>query len=351
MTKTSLIDLSQFEPLRNAIDQVVSGHTLSVDEIASAWRILMSGNAPEGLIGGLLASLATRKPTGDELFGASSIMREFADKVELAGNQDQFLDTCGTGGAPKTFNVSTAAGIVLASCGVKIAKHGNRSRTGRGSAEVLSALGVNIHASKELQQKSFVEENICFCFAPNHHKAVASVMPVRKQLGFPTIFNLLGPLSNPCGAKRQLLGVWDSQYLVPMAEALLRGNTTKSAVVHSSDGLDEVSISATTRMVLISEGKIDESTVDPSTIGLRLWPIEDTVADNLDQATSFIQNTLYENSKGAVRDMVVINTAVGLFLADRVSNLSDGVVMANKAIDSGSAAETLTKWAQISREK
>ena len=148
-------------------------------------------------------------------------MNEFVQGVHLQGDRRDFLDTCGTGGAPKTFNVSTAAGIVLAASGVKVAKHGNRSRTGRGSAEVLESLGINIHASEKQQQASFEEENICFCFAPNHHKAVACVMPVRKQLGFPTIFNLLGPLSNPCNAKRQLLGVWDNKYVLPMAEALL----------------------------------------------------------------------------------------------------------------------------------
>jgi len=228
MTNSSSNDPKQLEPLRHAVDRVRSGHTLSVDEIASAWRILMSGNAPDGLIGGLLTALATRKPTGEELHGASSIMRECVERVELQGDNHQFLDTCGTGGAPKTFNVSTAAGIVLAACGVRVAKHGNRSRTGRGS----------------------------------HHKAVACVMPVRKQLGFPTIFNLLGPLSNPCNAKRQLLGVWDNKYVLPMAEALLRGNTTKSAVVHSEDGLDEVSVSAPTRMALVSNGQITDATVD-----------------------------------------------------------------------------------------
>ena len=351
MTNSSSNDPKQLEPLRHAVDRVRSGYTLSVDEIASAWRILMSGNAPDGLIGGLLTALATRKPTGEELHGASSIMRECAERVELQGDNHQFLDTCGTGGAPKTFNVSTAAGIVLAACGVKVAKHGNRSRTGRGSAEVLESLGVNIHATTLQQQESFEKENICFCFAPNHHKAVACVMPVRKQLGFPTIFNLLGPLSNPCNAKRQLLGVWDNKYVLPMAEALLRGNTTKSAVVHSEDGLDEVSVSAPTRMALVSNGQITDATVDPKDIGLGIWPIKSLVANDLDQATVFIRDTLSGDLKGAVREMVVINTAVGLLVADCVSNLKDGVALAIDTIDSGKAAGTLSRWAELSHKE
>lgn len=348
MTISSSNEPLGLEPLRHAVDRVRAGHSLSVDEIASAWRILMSGDAPDGLIGGLLAALATRRPTGEELYGASSIMREFVERVELQGDNEHFLDTCGTGGAPKTFNVSTAAGIVLAACGVKVAKHGNRSRTGRGSAEVLESLGINIHATVSQQQVSFEKENICFCFAPNHHKAVANVMPVRKQLGFPTIFNLLGPLSNPCDAKRQLLGVWDSQFVLPMAEALLRGNTTKSAVVHSEDGLDEVSISAPTRMAIVSDGLITETTIDPQKIGLNIWPMESLVANDLDQAALFVRETLAGERKGGVREMVVINTAVGLLIADRVPNLSSGVDMAQNTIDSGKAADTLSRWAVLS---
>jgi anthranilate phosphoribosyltransferase len=268
--------------------------------------------------------------------------------VRLGGNHARFLDTCGTGGAPKTFNVSTAAGIVLAACGVKIAKHGNRSRTGRGSAEVLECLGVNIHASEKQQRASFEQENICFCFAPNHHKAVASVMPVRKQLGFPTIFNLLGPLSNPCDAGRQLLGVWDEQFVLPMAEALLRGGTTKSAVVHSEDGLDEVSISAPTTMVLVSDGTLKSSTIHPEEIGLTFCNIDEVTAGDLNQAASFVLDTISGSLRGGVRDMVVVNVALGLFLADRAPDLATGVQMAQETIDSGRAGATLSNWAKIS---
>jgi anthranilate phosphoribosyltransferase len=212
-------------------------------------------------------------------------------------------------------------------------------------------LGINIHASEKQQQASFEQENICFCFAPNHHKSVASVMPVRKQLGFPTIFNLLGPLSNPCSAGRQLLGVWDDRFVVPMAEALLRGGTIKSAVVHSKDGLDEVSISAPTRMVLVADGKLVESMIDPEDLGLSLSNIEDLVAHDLKEATRFVRDSVSGVLSGGVREMVVINVALGLFLADRVQDLSEGVQMANKTIDSGRANETLVNWAKISFSK
>jgi anthranilate phosphoribosyltransferase len=345
---TTPTDITQLEPLRYAVNRVRSGQTLSVNEIQGAWRILMSGSAPDGLIAALLTALATRKPTGEELFGAASIMKEFVLGVRLGGDHTRFLDTCGTGGAPKTFNVSTAAGIVLAACGVKIAKHGNRSRTGRGSAEVLESLGVNIHASEKQQRASFEQENICFCFAPNHHKAVASVMPVRKQLGFPTIFNLLGPLSNPCGAGRQLLGVWDEQFVLPMAEALLQSGTTKSAVVHSEDGLDEVSISAPTTMVLVSGGTLKSSTIHPEEIGLTFCNIDKVTAGDLNQAASFVLDTISGSLRGGVRDMVVVNVALGLFLADRAPDLAVGVQMAQETIDSGRARATLLNWAKIS---
>ncbi|MDP7008040.1 MAG: anthranilate phosphoribosyltransferase [Phycisphaerales bacterium] len=348
MTDNMQKEPCNLEPLHFALDKVRCGKTLSSEEIASAWQIIMSGHAPDGLVGGLLTMLASRIPSGEELFGASSIMREFVDRLDVCGDHTTFLDTCGTGGAPKTFNVSTAAGIVLAACGVKIAKHGNRSRTGRGSAEVLEALGVNIHATKTQQQASFEQENICFCFAPNHHKAVANVMPVRKQLRFPTIFNLLGPLSNPCGAGRQLLGVWDDAFVLPMAEALQRGSTTKSAVVHSADGLDEVSIATTTRVAYVHRGEITESVIDPIEIGLDYCPLDEVTANDLEQATEFVQDTLTGSLRNGVRGMTVINAALGLFLADRASDLSEGVQIATETIDSGRAAQTLTNWRKLS---
>lgn len=333
--------------LLTAIKLIKCGKTLSSEEIAESFRIIMAGEAPDGLIGAFLGILATRIPTGEELFGASLVMKECVSKIEFP-NPENLLDTCGTGGAPKTFNVSTAAGIVAASCGVRVAKHGNRSRTGRGSAEVLDGLGININSNIEQQKRCLEDVGICFCFAPNHHKAVAHVMPVRKQLGFPTIFNLLGPLTNPCGAGRQLLGVWDKSFVIPMAKSLLESGTTKSAVVHSLDGLDEISVSAPTYIAYIQNKEVVEDEIHPTDFGLKEWGREEVVAKDLKSAISFVQNGISPGSVGAVRDMIVLSASVGLFLANRAETVSEGVLKASEAIDSGSANKLLTHWAETS---
>ena len=341
------VAMHKTEPLLSAINSLKDGQTLASEEIAAAFRVIMGGETSDGLIGAFLGILATRVPTGDELFGASTVMKECSVKIEFP-NQGGLLDTCGTGGAPKTFNVSTAAGIVAAACGVRVAKHGNRSRTGRGSAEVLDSLGINIEPTTQQQKRCLEDVGICFCFAPKHHKAVAHVMPVRKALGFPTIFNLLGPLTNPCSAGRQLLGVWDNSFVVPMAESLAASGTIKSAVVHSQDGLDELSISAPTRIIYVEGGKLSEDSVHPTDVGLGEWGRDEIVARDLDEATSFVRTGISPNSSGAVRDAITLSASMGLFLAGRVDSVSDGVTMASDGIDSGSAMNTLAKWAEIS---
>ena len=182
----------------------------------------MTGTAHHAEMGALLALLATRLPTVDELVGAAGVMREKVDPLETGIPADQLLDTAGTGGAPKTFNVSTAAAIVAAAAGVKVAKHGNRSRTGRGSAEVLDALGVDVDAGRDVQRQCLEQAGVAFCFAIHHHPAAKHAMPVRKALGFPTIFNLLGPLTSPAGAGRQIMGVYDDRFVRPIAETHAR---------------------------------------------------------------------------------------------------------------------------------
>ena len=341
------LDMKNTKPLVSAILLLKNSQTLSSQEIASALRVIMSGEASDGLIGAFLGMLATRVPTGEELFGATTVMKECVSGIEFP-NPENLLDTCGTGGAPKTFNVSTAAGIVAAACGVRVAKHGNKSRTGRGSAEVLECLGININATKEQQTACLKEVGICFCFAPKHHKAVAHVMPVRKELGFPTIFNLLGPLTNPCSAGRQLLGVWDDVFVLPMAESLLASGTLKSAVVHSMDGLDEISISAPTRIAYIQNGQITEGVLHPTDVGLKEWCRDEVIATDLEMATTFIRKGIAPGSSGAVRDMIVLSTSCCLFLADRAQSVLEGVKIASEAIDNGSAEKTLSLWAEVS---
>jgi len=336
---------------QNILDQAISrlrdGETLSASIMSDSFRVIMSGSASDEQIKSFLVTLAVRIPTGEELFGATRVMRECVTGVAF-DSPETLLDTCGTGGAPKTFNVSTAAGIVSASCGARVAKHGNVSRTGRGSAEVLERLGVNIHASQSQQKLCLQNAGICFCFAPKHHKSVAHVMPVRKELGFPTIFNLLGPLTNPCSAGRQLLGVWDDSFVMPMAKSLAKSGTTKSAVVHSSDGLDELSISAPTRIVYIQGGKMTEEVLRPTDVGLQEWDRSEVVADDLNTATTFIKDAVTSGSSGAVRDAILLSTSVSLFLSDIATTVAEGVKIASSAIDSGAVRDTLKRWAEVS---
>jgi anthranilate phosphoribosyltransferase len=339
--------MKKTDPLLSAICTLRGGQSLSSASIADAFRVIMTGQASDGLIGAFLGILATRVPSGEELYGASVVMKECVRRVDLP-NPETLLDTCGTGGAPKTFNVSTAASIVSAACGVRVAKHGNRSQTGRGSAEVLEQLGINIETTIEQQVFCLNTIGICFCFAPKHHKAVAHVVPVRKALGFPTIFNILGPLTNPCSAGRQLLGVWDDALVLPVAESLLASGTVKSAVVHSQDGLDEISISAPTRVVYIENGCISEKIVSPESVGLRTWSREEVTAQNLETATEMIRGALIEGREGAVRDMILLSVSHALYLADQVGGLSEGVEMGAHAIDSGKVSTLLIEWAEAS---
>ncbi len=302
----------------------------------------MGGHATEEQITFFLTELAQRKPTGEELFGATRVMKQRVDSVRFP-EPKQLLDTCGTGGAPKTFNVSTLAGLVCAAAGVRVAKHGNRSRTGRGSAEVLEALGVNIHSTVEEQEACLQEVGICFCFAPNHHKAVKHVMPVRKKLGFPTIFNLLGPLTNPCNAGVQLLGVWDEQYMDVMAEALLLGNATSGAIAHSADGLDEISISAPTRLSLVGDGAMSHIEISPEQCGFDRVPIDVVTAQSLEEAVSFFQRVL-GGEDCPLSHFVAMNSGVGLFLSGVSKSIPDGVQRAMETIKSGAVQEKLTEW-------
>lgn len=333
--------------LNSAIAQLNTNKTLSASVMSDSFRVIMGGMATDEQIQSFLELLAKRIPTSEELFGASRVMKECVSGIAF-DSPNTLLDTCGTGGAPKTFNVSTAAGIVAASCGARVAKHGNVSRTGRGSAEVLEQLGVNIQATQEQQKRCLQDAGICFCFAPKHHPAVAHVMHIRKLIGTPTIFNLLGPLTNPCSAGRQLLGVWDTRFVTPIAEALRAGGTTRSAVVHSLDGLDEVSISAPTRIVFVDSNGCDEKIITPEEHGLSTWDIQEVTATTLSEATGFIFNLLYNDQKGAVRDMVVFSAGISLFLASLSEDILEGVEMALESLDNGSAGRTLKSWVTIS---
>jgi anthranilate phosphoribosyltransferase len=337
--------------LTSALHHLLRGGTLDADQAAAAFEAMMTGRAHHGEIGALLALLAARVPTADEILGAARVMRKHVDRVVSSGDPADIVDTAGTGGAPKTFNVSTAAALIAAAAGdgrFAVAKHGNRSRTGRGSAEVLQQLGVNVDADRAVQARCLDQAGICFCFAIHHHPAARHAMPVRQALGFPTIFNLLGPLTNPAGAKRQLMGVYEQRFMEPIAGALATLGTLRAMVVHSEDGLDEISISAPTRLVHVVDGRLEHETISPRDLGLTPAQIESVVADDLHHAASMVREVIDGSETGPPRDMALLNAAATLLVAGTVTSFKEGLACAASAVDSGRARQTLENLVRIS---
>jgi len=337
--------------LTPTLQLLLAGRTLTADQAAAAFEAMMTGQSHHGEMGALLALLATRTPTSDEILGAARVMRQHVDRLESRCHPDEILDTAGTGGAPKTFNVSTAAAIVAAAAGAKVAKHGNRSRTGRGSAEVLKQLGVNVDADRTVQARCLDEAGICFCFAIHHHPATRHVMPVRQALGFPTIFNLLGPLTNPAGARRQLMGVYDRKFLQPIAEALRDLGAIRAMVIHSNDGLDEFSLSASTNVFEVRDGKVIEAVISPKQLGLSMAPREAVVARDLEHAVRIIRDVIEGKEKGPPRDMILLNAAAAIMVAGKATTLEEGLALAAPAIDSGAAKRTLERLTSLSNSR
>ena len=334
-----------------ALHHLLRGGTLDAKQTTAAFEAIMSGRAHPGEIGALLALLAARPPTADEILGAARVMRGHVDRVESRRDPAHIVDTAGTGGAPKTFNVSTAAALIAAAAGdgrIAVAKHGNRSRTGRGSAEVLQGLGVNVDADRTVQARCLDEAGICFCFAIHHHPAARHAMPVRQALGFPTIFNLLGPLTNPAGAKRQLLGVYDRCYLEPIAGALNKLGALRAMVVHSDDGLDEISITAPTQVLHVEDGRTRRETISPEKLGLARADMTDLVSRDLDHAVAIVRRIIDGTDTGPPRDMAILNAAATLLVAGLCPSLEDGLARAAEAIDSGAAQQTLEKLVELS---
>jgi len=323
------------------IKKLLVGSALSEAESHAAFSEMATGESHHAEMGAFLALLATRMPTVDEMVGAARVMRERVERVPCKTDASGVVDTAGTGGAPKTFNVSTLAAVVAAAAGAKVAKHGNRSRTGRGSAEVMEVLGINVNATPAQQARCLDETGICFCFAIHHHPAARHVMPVRKALGFPTIFNLLGPLTNPAGAGRQVMGVYAGHFVRPIAESLLRLGSTHAMVLHSDDGLDEISIAAPTRVVEVRDGKTREWTIDPRALGLERADSVALAPHSLEEAASIFINVLSGEERGPRRAMVLVNAAAALMVAGVVTSIEDGIGAAADAIDFGRGLATL----------
>ena len=322
-----------------AIDAVCAGDHLTADHASAVLAEIMEGRADPVQTGAFLIALRAKGETVSELVGLARTMRSLASHVET--ERADLVDTAGTGGGPSTFNVSTTAALVAAGAGCAIAKHGNRSNTSRcGSADLLEALGVNIDLGPEQVARCIEEIGFGFMFAPRHHVAMAHVVPVRKELGVRTIFNFLRPLTNPAGAERQLLGVSDSHYQETIAEALVGLGSVRAMVVAAEDGLDELSISARTRVIEVVDGGTAEWFVEPGELGLEEAELED-VAGGTPEENAAASRAVLEGEKGARRDLVLLNAGAAIYVGGQAGDLEEGVEKAAEAVDSGATLRLL----------
>jgi anthranilate phosphoribosyltransferase len=334
--------------ITEAIDALASGSDLSLDATAAVLSEIMAGNASEIQIAGFLIALRTKGETVDELAGLAKAMRAMAAPVEVA--RDNLLDTAGTGGGRRTFNVSTTAALIAAAAGCTVAKHGNRSATGlSGSADVLEALGARIDLPPAAVAECIERVGFGFMFAPAHHQATRYVIPVRRELAVRTIFNFLGPLTNPAGATRQLIGVSDPAYLETMAGALARLGTVHALLVSGEDGVDELSISAPTLVVEVLEGELRSYTVSPEEVGLtRARP--DAVPGGDPAENAAITTAIFTGERGVARDLAVLNAGAAIYAGGGAGSLEGGVRAAEQALDSGSAAAALERFVTATGE-
>ena len=325
-----------------AIGKLVEQQDLTEEEAAQVMRQIMEGGATPAQIAAFLIALRSKGETIEEITGCARVMREKATMIRAP--YPNVIDTCGTGGdGSQTFNISTTAAFVVAGAGVPVAKHGNRAMSSRcGSADLLQALGVAIELSPERAETCLAEVGITFLFAPLFHSAMKHAIGPRREIGVRTIFNILGPLTNPAGAKRQLLGVSQQQFAEPMARVLGNLGSTRAFVVHGTDGLDEITLSGDTHITVLEEGRIASYTITPEQFGLRRAPLG-AVAGGDALQNADITMTVLQGKPGPHRDVILLNAAAALTVAGSATDLEAGLLLAAHAIDSGAALEKLRR--------
>jgi anthranilate phosphoribosyltransferase len=334
--------------LTRSIDALASGESLSRDDAAAVLSEIMRGEVSEIQIAAFLIALRTKGETVEEIAGLAQAMRSFAARVEVS--RDDLLDTAGTGGGRRTFNVSTTAALIAAGAGCVVAKHGNRSATGlSGSADVLEALGARIDLQPEAVAACIEDVGFGFMFAPSHHQATRYVIPVRRELAVRTIFNFLGPLTNPAGATRQLIGVSDPAYIETIAGALALLGTRHAVVVSSDDGIDELSISSTTQVVEVLGDELRQYVVSPEEVGLERAPAEAVPGGDPAQNAETTRR-IFAGEPGPARELAVLNAGAAIYAGGGADTLEGGVRAAEQAIDRGAAAELLERFAVRTRE-
>ncbi|MEW6355560.1 MAG: anthranilate phosphoribosyltransferase [Planctomycetota bacterium] len=336
--------------IRECIAKLADRLDLTTEETAAVMAEIMDGQATPAQIAAFLVALRMKGETVDEITGCARVMRERATRVDPG--KGVVVDTCGTGGDVKgTFNISTAAALVVAGAGVKVAKHGNRSFTGKtGSADLLEGLGVKIDVDVPVVERCLHEAGIGFLFAPMLHGAMKHAIAPRKEIGIRTAFNILGPLSNPAGADRQVIGVYDGRLTELLAHVLKNLGSAHCFVVHGDDGLDEVSTCAPTRVSELVNGGVRTYSVSPENLGLPQAKLSDFVVDSVETSCKIVRNML-AGKKGPQRDIVLANAAFALRAADRAADLRSAVGIGAESIDSGRAQQTLDKLIEVSNSK
>ena len=333
--------------IRESIDTVVSGRSLTMEEASSVMREIMEGEATPAQLGAFLTALALKGETTQEIAGMARVMRDMALRVEVDG---ELVDTVGTGGDGKnTFNISTATAFVAAGAGLKVAKHGNRAASGScGSADVLEALGVQIELSPVAVAQCINEVGVGFMFAPAFHPAMRHAGPVRREIGIRTVFNILGPLTNPAGAQTQLLGVAFPELGGIMAEVLGLLGSHHAMIVHGAGGLDEISLSGDTSVWEVRRGQVEEWTIRVEDTGLPETPIE-AIRGGSKEENAATMPRLFQGEQGAVRDMVLLNSAGVLMVGDKAETIRQGVEMSAGIIDSGAALAKLDQMVEVTQ--
>ena len=334
--------------LTRAIDRLASREDLQVDDAAAVLGEIMAGNASETETAAVLIALRTKGETVEEIVGLATAMRRMATPVYA--DRDDLIDTAGTGGGRPTFNVSTTAAFVAAGAGCIVAKHGNRSATGKsGSADLLEALGAQIDLEPEAVADCIRSVGFGFMFAPHHHMAMRHVVPVRKELGVRTIFNFLGPLTNPAGAERQVIGVSEPSYLETIATALGALGGRRALVVSSVDGLDEISVSDETRCVELRDGEIDSYTVTPEELGVERVPAE-AIRFGVPDENARIARSVLGGETCPERELTLANAGAAIYVGGGSDTLPGGVAAAREAIDSGAASDSMERYVERTRK-
>ncbi len=329
--------------IQQAIQIIIEGNDLTMDQMTAVMRAVMSGEATPAQVAGFLVALRMKGEAVAELTAAASVMRELSSKVKVS--TENLVDTCGTGGDAKgTFNVSTTAAFVVAAAGGRVAKHGNRSVSSKsGSADLLEAAGANLQLTPEQVAQCIKELGIGFLFAPAHHSAMKHAIGPRKELGIRTMFNLLGPLTNPANAPHQVLGVFSVDWVKPLAEVLQSLGSLHVLVVHAQDGLDEISISSMTEVAELKDGEISRYQISPQQFGITQSKLDNIIVQDVTQSLQLVNN-VFSNKPSAALDIVKLNAGAALYASDKTSTLSEGVEMADAAIANGSAKKKFKQY-------